>query len=408
MKQQHCVIVGASHAAAELCMRLRKEGWQGRITVVGEEPYLPYNRPPLSKTFLAGHKDTSELLIRHEGAYQKAQVDFFLDVRAVRINRPSHSLLLGNDQQLDYDKLVLTTGARVRVLDVPGADLGNIFYLRNIHDANLIRPHIRQGKKAVIIGGGYIGLECAAMLKSSGMHVTILERDKCILNRVSASEVSAFFTRIHQEEGVMIRSGAETVAFEGEDMVEAVLCHDGQRFDADLVIIGVGVIPNTELAAEAGLIINNGIVVNEFAETSDPDILAAGDCTYHFNKHYQRWMRLESIQNAVAQAEVAAATICGRREAYDAIPWFWSDQFDLKLQIAGLSIGYDNLVVRGELQQGRKVAVFYFAAERLVAVDAVNSPQEFMFAKRAMAQQSNLDIGRLANIAVPMRELLLN
>ncbi len=408
MKQQHCVIVGASHAAAELCMRLRKEGWQGRITLVGEEPYLPYNRPPLSKTFLAGHKDTSELLIRHEGAYEKAQVDFFLGVKAVSVNRDKHSLLLGNDQQLEYDKLVLTTGARVRKLDIAGADLGNIFYLRNIHDANLIRPHIRQGQKAVIIGGGYIGLECAAMLQSSGMQVTVLERDQCILNRVSAPEISAFFTRIHQEEGINIQANAETVAFEGDGRVEAVLCQDGKRFNADLVIVGVGVIPNTELAAEAGLAVNNGIQVNEFAETSDPDILAAGDCTYHFNQHYQRWMRLESIQNAVEQAEVAAATICGRREAYDAIPWFWSDQFDLKLQIAGLSTGYDNLIVRGELQQGRKVAVFYFAGEQLLAVDAVNSPQEFLFAKRAMAQHADLDRERLADADVPMRELLLN
>ncbi len=407
MNKQHCVIVGASHAAAELCMKLRKEGWQGSISLLGEEPYLPYNRPPLSKTFLAGGKDTDELLIRHAGAYEKAEVDFYLGVRADSIDREDKRLHLANGQALEYDRLVLCTGARVRKLALPGADLENIFYLRNIHDANLIRPHIRAGKKAVIVGGGYIGLECAAMLRGAGMLVTVLERDQRILNRVSAPEISLFYARLHREEGVELVEGVETTAFEGKQSVSAVLAGKDQRFEADLVIVGVGVIPNTELAQTAGLEVSNGITVNAYGETSDNSILAAGDCTFHYNRHYQRWLRLESIQNAVEQAEVCARTLCGVREDYDAIPWFWSDQYDVKLQIAGLSEGYDHLVLRGDMEQGRKLSVFYFAGEQLLAVDAVNSPQEFMFSKRALTQGATLDPERLADPAVPMRDLLL-
>ncbi len=402
--------MGASHAAAELCTSLRKEGWEGEITLIGDEEYLPYNRPPLSKTFLSGAKSVYELLIRREEAYLKSEVKCILDCRVDQIDRENKSISMtnasGEAQVLTYDKLVLTTGARVRKVEMPGSDLANIFYLRNIQDADEIRPHIAAGKQAVIVGGGYIGLETAAMLRSFGMQVTLLERDPRILNRVASPEVSGFFTRLHQEEGVEIVSGIELSQFEGTDKVEAVTSSDGQRFNADLVIVGVGVIPNVELAEAAGLEINNAIVVNEFAQTSDPDILAAGDCTFHFNKHYSRWLRLESVQNAVDQAKTVARTLSGNPKEYDEIPWFWSDQYDVKLQIAGLSMDYDNLVVRGDISQGRKLAVFYFKGETFLAVDAVNSPQEFMFGKRALAQGLSFDRARLADSSIAMKELL--
>jgi len=410
LHNQRCIIVGASHAAGELCISLRKEGWTGSITVIGDENYLPYNRPPLSKTFLAGEKSIDDLLIRHAEAYTKADIEMKLGCRVEKIDRRRKEILLNTGETLGYDKLVLTTGARPRTMDMPGAEPENVFYLRSIEDADHIRPFIQDGRRAVIIGGGYIGLETAAMLVSTGMHVTLLERDPRILNRVAAPEISQFFSRIHTEEGVELFTGveiSELKADEKAEKVKAVVCSDGRRFDADLLIIGIGVITNSELAQEAGLEINNGIVVNAFAETSDPDILAAGDCSYHFNKHYQRWLRLESIQNAVEQAKVAARTICGKPQEYDQIPWFWSDQYDLKLQIAGLSEGYDNLIIRGDLSAGRKMAVFYFKANNLIAVDAVNSPQEFMFGKRALAQFSKLDINKLADVAVPMKELIL-
>lgn len=407
MSKQHCVIVGASHAAAELCNSLRKEGWEGGITLIGEEAHLPYNRPPLSKTFLAGTKSIYDLLIRHEEAYAKADIKYKLGCRVDSIDRTNKTVFLNDNETVNYDKLILTTGARPRVMELPGARLGNVFYLRDIHDADRIRPHIEAGKQAVIVGGGYIGLETAAMLTSTGMKVTVLERDPRILNRVSAPEISEFYSRIHAEEGVELITDVEISHLKGDKQANSVVCNGGQSFPADMVIIGIGVVPNSELAQDVGLDIDNGIVVNAFGETNDPDILAAGDCTFHFNKHYQRWMRLESIQNAVEQAKVVARTICGKRQEYDQIPWFWSDQYDLKLQIAGLSAGYDNLIVRGDLSQGRKIAVFYFKGEVLLAVDAVNSPQEFMFGKRVLAQSLQLNREKLADTSVPMKDLLL-
>ncbi|MBN4075366.1 MAG: pyridine nucleotide-disulfide oxidoreductase [SAR86 cluster bacterium] len=407
MNKQRCIIVGASHAAGELCASLRKEGWTGSITVVGDEAYLPYNRPPLSKTFLAGEKSIDDLLIRHEQAYVKADIEMKLGCRVEKIDREQKEITLNNDEILSYDKLILTTGARPRTMDMPGADAENVFYLRSIYDADRIRPYIKKGRRAVIIGGGYIGLETAAMLVSTGMQVTLLEREPRILNRVAAPEISQFFTRIHTEEGVELITDVEISQLKGDKQINEVVCSDGRSFEADLVIIGIGVITNSELAEEVGLEINNGIVVNAFAETNDPDILAAGDCTYHFNKHYQRWLRLESIQNAVEQAKVAARTICGTRQEYDQIPWFWSDQYDLKLQIAGLSTGYDNLIVRGDLSEGRKISFFYFKENTLLAVDAVNSPQEFMFGKRALAQSLRLDREKLVDSSISMKAILL-
>lgn len=407
MDSQRCIIVGASHAAGELCISLRKEGWTGSITIVGDEVYLPYNRPPLSKTFLAGQKSVDDLLIRHAEAYEKADIDMKLGCRVEKINRELKEITLNNEETLSYDKLILTTGARPRKVDMLGVDAENVFYLRSIHDADQIRPYIQNGKPAVIIGGGYIGLETAAMLVSTGMQVTLLERDPRILNRVAAPEISQFFTRIHTEEGVELITDIEINALQGEGKVSEVVCSDGRTFAADLVIIGIGVITNSELAEEAGLAINNGIVVNEFAETNDPNILAAGDCTYHFNKHYDRWLRLESVQNALEQAKVAARTICGNRQEYDQIPWFWSDQYDLKLQIAGLSGDYDTLIVRGDLAQGRKMSIFYFKGDTFLAVDAVNSPQEFMFGKKALMQSLRFDREKLADNSIPMKEVLL-
>ena len=407
MNNQRCIIVGASHAAGELCISLRKEGWTGSITLVGDEAYLPYNHPPLSKTYLAGEKSIDDLLIRHEEAYVKADIEVKLERRVEKINRELKELTLDNDETLSYDKLILTTGARPRKVDMPGADSDNVFYLRSIQDADHIRPYIKNGSRAVIIGGGYIGLETAAMLVRTGMQVTLLERDPRILNRIAAPEISQFFTRIHEEEGIELITDVEISELKGDERVSEVVCSDGRKFPADLVIIGIGVITNSELAEEAGLEINNGIVVNAFTETNDPDILAAGDCTYHFNKHYDRWLRLESIQNALEQAKVAAKTLCGDRQEYDQIPWFWSDQYDLKLQIAGLSAGYDNLIVRGDLSQGRKISVFYFKQDTFLAVDAVNSPQEFMFGKRALMQSLRLDQEKLADSSIPMKEVLL-
>ncbi|MFV0276108.1 MAG: NAD(P)/FAD-dependent oxidoreductase, partial [Parahaliea sp.] len=402
-----CVVVGASHAAAQLAPALRKHGWIGRIVVVGDEPCLPYHRPPLSKTYLSGEKDFHDILIKHEAAYKKADVHFTLGVRAESIDRESRLLRLDNGEDLHYQKLALTVGASPRMIDLPGADKAGVYYLRNLRDVDGIRRHVGSQKKAVIIGGGYIGLETAAALRNAGLQVTVLEALPRVLARVTTEQISAFYTRIHQEEGVDVIVGASVSAIEGGQSVQAVICADGARHDADVVIIGVGVVPNTELAAAAGLEVGNGIVVDEYARTSDHDIVAAGDCTYHYNPIYERHLRLESVQNATDQANVAAATLCGQLEPYCALPWFWSDQYDLKLQIAGLSSGYDSVVVRGSTDHGRSFAAFYFAGPRLLAVDAVNRPQDFMLARRIIAGGQTLDLERLADESVPVKDLVI-
>lgn len=401
-----CVVVGASHAATQFVTSLRQEGWEDDIRVIGDEPVLPYHRPPLSKDFLAGKKTLEEITLRPRETYEQAGVEFLLGMRVTAIDPAGKKLTLADGATLDYDRLCLATGSRVRTVDLPGVGLEGICYLRSLHDAEQIKEHIRPGGRAVIVGGGYIGLEVAAVLNQLGMNVTVLEMMDRVMQRVTAPEVSEFYTRVHAEEGVTIRCGIRVSGFEGNTQVRQVLCDDGSRYDADLVIIGVGILPNIELAAEAGLKTDNGIVVDACARSSDPDIVAAGDCTFHYNPVYDRMLRLESVQNATDQARVAAAAVCGRETPYNALPWFWSDQYDLKLQIAGLSQGYEEIVVRGDRQGSRSFAVFYLRQGRVIAVDAVNKAAEFMMGKRLITDKVAVDKNVLGDANIHMRELL--
>ena len=404
MTNEHAVIVGASHASAQLAVSLRQSGWEGNISVVGEEAIPPYHRPPLSKAYLAGEKHSDELLIRPATFYEKSDIDLVLGTRVTAVDPQSKTITLHDGGSIPYGKLALTTGARVRKLEISGHDQEGIFYLRDLNDVDRIRGFIGPGKSAVIIGGGYIGLETAASLRKLGMAVTVLEALPRVLQRVTAPEVSAFYSRVHGEEGVNIITDAAVQALEGNGTVKGVQLADGSRLDADLVIIGVGVLPATDLAESAGLEVDNGIVVDEFARTSNPDIVAAGDCTNHYNPIYERRLRLESIQNATDQAKTAANTLCGKLETYHALPWFWSDQYDLKLQIAGLSQGFDHVVMRGSADSGRSFAAFYFSGERLLAVDAVNRPKEFMAVRRALTQGQSADPGKLADESVDIQQ----
>lgn len=403
---KNCVIIGASHAAAQLALSVRRFGWDGRIDVIGEEHCLPYHRPPLSKTYLGGEKKFGDILIRPQEAYEKADVHFTLGVRAEAIDRGNARVQLDNAEHLYYDKLALCVGARPREILLPGSDKQGVFYLRSLNDSDRIRRYVGHGKHAVIIGGGYIGLETAASLRKAGMHVTILEALPRVLARVTNEEISAFYQRIHREEGVHIVTGVSVISILGENSVESVVSSDGKSFPADLVIVGIGVLPNIELAEAAGLEVSNGIVVDDCARTSDHNIVAAGDCTWHYNSIYDRYIRLESVQNASEQANVAAATICGKPRPYEALPWFWSDQYDLKLQIAGLSQGYDQVVIRGDIKAGRSFAAFYLRENRLLAVDAVNKPQEFMLSKRIIGNNLALDIAGLADENAPLKDLI--
>ncbi|WP_269618099.1 NAD(P)/FAD-dependent oxidoreductase [Zhongshania sp. BJYM1] len=401
----HCIIIGASHAAAQLVSSLRQEGWEGKISLIGDEPNLPYHRPPLSKAFFVGEKTEDELLIRAADFYEKNNVDLLLGSRVTNINRDAKKITLEDGAEISYTKLALTTGARVRKIPFTGCELAGVFYMRDLNDVKQTHKFTGPGKSAVIIGGGYIGLETAASLRKIGMNVTVIEAMERVLQRVTAPEVSAFYTRIHTEEGVNIRTEAGVDAIVGDKHVEGVRLADGTTVNADLVIIGVGVIPNIELAEAAGLTIDNGIAVNEFATTNDADIVAAGDCTNHYNPIYDRKLRLESVQNATDQAKIAAKSICGKPEAYNALPWFWSDQYDLKLQIAGLSQGFDQVVIRGDSEQGRSFAAFYFCEGRLIAVDAINRPKEFMMTKRALAAGQNADPLKLADESIEIKDV---
>jgi len=402
-----CIIIGASHAAAQLTLSLRQEGWQGDILVIGDEPYIPYHRPPLSKAFLSGEKDIKGLLIRAAAIYEKNNIEFKLGVRVESIDRAHKTLTLDNGEVLNYAKLAICTGSRVRTVSLPGTHLQGIHYLRNVSDVERIKSDTSAGKKAVIVGGGYIGLETASVLKKLGMDVTVLEMAPRILARVTAPELSDFYTRVHKEEGVNIKTGIAVAGFEGSgEAVQRVVCADATHFDADLVVVGVGIVPNVELAQAAGLDVDNGILVDEYACTNDPDIVAAGDCSNHPNALYDIRLRLESVPNATEQSKTAAASICGKKKPYSALPWFWSDQYDLKLQIAGLSQGYDQVVIRGDKHNGRSFAAFYLKDGKLISADCVNRPQEFMISKRLIAEALDVCPEKLADDAISPRELM--
>ena len=387
----HCLIIGASHAAAQACVSLRQGGWSGEITVVGDEPNLPYHRPPLSKDFLSGQKDISDILIRPADAYKSADITMMLGTRIAAINPDEKTAITESGETLSFSKLILTTGARIRRLPVPGQDLPHVYYLRDTQDVLAIKADVRAGKQAVIIGGGYIGLETAASLRKQGMKVTVLEAMPRILQRVTAPALSAFYKRVHTEEGVKILENVGATEIVQDEAGLIVKTGDDQALSADMVIIGIGVIPNTELASEAGLTVGNGIEVNEFCQTSDPNIYAAGDVTWHHNPIYDRHIRLESVPNATEQAKTCADHINGKPKPYNSLPWFWSDQFDLKLQIAGLSTDYDDIIIRGDIEGSRSFAAYYFKGHKLLAVDAVNAPRDFMMTRMALTKGKTLD-----------------
>ncbi len=392
-----CVVIGGSHASAQFVVSLRQGGWDGEIILLGDETDLPYHRPPLSKDFLSGNKDLEEILIRPASVYENAEITLKLGTRVTAIDRHKKTVSTNKNEIINYDKLVIATGARVRKLPIEGADNARVMYLRDTNDVRAIKSVIARDKRAVIIGGGYIGLETAASMRKQGMKVTVLEAMDRILQRVTAPVMSDFYRRVHTEEGVQIAETEMASSIDVNDKELVVNTKSGKLYPADIIIIGIGVIPNTELAAEAGLEVGNGITVNEFCQTDDPDIYAIGDVTWHYNPIYDTHIRLESVPNAMEQGKTAALHINGKEKPYNSLPWFWSDQFDLKLQIAGLSQGYDDIVIRGDHEGSRSFAAFYFKGDRLLAVDAVNAPREFMMTKMALTKGQTLDKAILSN-----------
>jgi 3-phenylpropionate/trans-cinnamate dioxygenase ferredoxin reductase subunit len=403
---QRIVIVGAGQAGGQLAAELRQAGFDGSITLIGEEPHPPYKRPPLSKAYLAGTATLDSLYVMPTATFDKAQITFVASARVSKIDRVTKVVRLEDGRHFAYDKLALCTGGRARPLIMEGANKRNVFLVRTIADIDAMRQHCAPGKRVAIVGGGFIGLEVAAILVKAGLKVTVLEGLPRVLARVTVPQLSEFFERVHREAGVDLRTSVQIKAFEGDAMVTHVALADGTRLEADFVVIGIGLIPNVELAQEAGLAIDNGIVVDENALTSDPDIAAAGDCTNHPNRHYGRRVRLESVQNAMEQGRAAAHTLAGKPQPYHAVPWFWSDQYDVKLQMAGLSHGFDQIVLRGDPKTQRSFAVFYLGDGRLLAADCVSRPQDFAIAKKLVAMRAVLDPGRLSDENTPLKSFI--
>jgi 3-phenylpropionate/trans-cinnamate dioxygenase ferredoxin reductase subunit len=407
---QRLVIVGAGHAGSELALSARQSGWAGAITLLGDEPVLPYQRPPLSKAWLAGQVDAEGLLLRPRSAYEAAGVNLLGGLRMLGIEREHKRIALSDGSVLPYDKLALCLGGRARPLVCPGLAAGdrpaNLHTLRHMADAEGIRAQLRPGVRALIIGGGYVGLELAASLRGLGAEVVLLEAQPRVLARVAGPAVSAFYEGLHRAAGVDLRTGVQLESVEQEGgRIRAVRLSDGTRLQPDLVIAGLGMLANTEAAIAAGLAEEAGIPVDENACTSDPDVLAAGDCTLQFNAAYGRQLRIESVPNALEQARAAGGWLGGKPRPNRAVPWFWSDQYGLKLQMAGLSQGHDRCVLRGD-PATQSFSAFYLAGERLLAVDAINRPADFMLAKRLLAQVCTVDADRLADAAVPLKDLL--
>ncbi|NVJ59096.1 MAG: NAD(P)/FAD-dependent oxidoreductase [Gammaproteobacteria bacterium] len=404
-----CIIIGGSHAGGQLALSLRQEGWTDDIIVISNEAYYPYQRPPLSKALLAGKLEPHQILIRPQALYEKQNISFLFNTSVEKINRQNKRLELDNGNSIDYQKLALCTGARARKLEICGAELSGIHYLRSLDDVEHIKADLNNQLKPqakpssiVIVGGGYIGLEAAASFTQLGHKVTVVEAANRVLQRVTAPEVSNFFTRLHESYGVSIIENKQVAEFlkqtESEiNRVHQVLFSDGTVLPADIVIVGIGVRPNVELAEQSGLEVKNGICVNEFAQTSDDNIVAAGDCTLHPNTMYQTSIRLESVPNAMEQAKSAAAMICGKQKKYDALPWFWSDQYDVKLQIAGLNQGYDQTIIRGDSVNTKSFVVWYLKNNQVIAADCINRPREFMFAKRLITQKILANIAQLSD-----------
>ncbi|MES2683889.1 MAG: FAD-dependent oxidoreductase [Pseudomonadota bacterium] len=400
------VIIGGGQAGSECAFALRQQQFAGRIVLVGEEPLLPYRRPPLSKTFLAGEVQAESLLIRAAATYQQQNIECRMGQRVVALDRTAKSVTLDEGTVIGYTHLVFATGGRARALPLPGGDKANVHTIRTVADVERLKADFAPGKRLVVIGGGYIGLEAAAVGIKCGLEVTVVEALPRVLARVAVPEISAFYEQAHRRRGVKFITGVGVQTLEGGERIEAVLLSDGQRLPVDVVIVGIGIIPNTELAAAAGLEVNQGIVVNAEARTADPAIFAIGDCAHHENVFFGRSLRVESVPHAMEHGRTAAAAICGKPVPYAAVPWFWSDQFDLKLQMVGLSEGFDSMVVRGDLA-AESFCVFYLRDGVVLSADAVNRPQEFATAKQLVGQRMKVSEGLLRDESQPLKALLV-
>ena len=401
------VVAGGGQAGGQAVDSLRRAGFDGEILLVTAEDQPPYQRPPLSKDYLAGRSDRDRVLLRPEAFYAENSIELLTGARVASIDPGGRRITLDTGRTLDYDRLLLATGSRVRRLDgMPGADLEGVLYLRTIEDSDRVRAAMENAERVVVVGGGYIGLEVASAAVEAGRSVTVVEALPRLLSRVATSALAAFYADLHRARGVDLRLGASVARFRGEaGAVRAIELSDGSELPADLVVAGIGIEPVTDLARDAGIDCDNGIAVDSGCRTSAPDVFAAGDCTSHPNAFFGRRVRLESVPNAMEQGRVAAAVMLGEDRSYESEPWFWSDQHGVRLQMAGLSEGADQTVTRGEFG-GDSFITFYLRDGVLIGADAVNGVREFIFCRRLIAARGRPDPAALADPSTPVKTLL--
>jgi 3-phenylpropionate/trans-cinnamate dioxygenase ferredoxin reductase component len=399
------VIVGTGQAGFQTAASLRSEGYADPITLIGEEPHIPYNRPPLSKGFVLGTQDAESIELRPVNFYKTHQINLLCGERVVGISRAEKQIEIASGGNLSYDSLVLAVGASNRRLPVPGGDLEGVLYLRSLAEAIFIKKRIEESQRIVVVGGGFIGLELAAVASALGKSVTVIEALPRVMARVVAPIISEFFRELHTSRNVKILCGATVKEIRGTNgHVNEVVVSDGSVHAADLVLVGIGVVPNVELARDAGLAISNGIAVNEYLETEDKNIFAIGDCAEYPNAFAGGRVRLESVQNAADQAQCVAMTIAGKRTKYNSLPWFWTDQYEIKLQMAGISAGHDRVVTRGNAE-ARKLSVFYFRDGKLIAVDSINRPVDHMIGRKLIASGAKLTPEECADESVDLKRI---
>ena len=405
MTQGTVLIAGAGHAGFQLAASLRQHGFGERICLINDEAHLPYQRPPLSKAYLKGEGRPDSLMFRPDKFYRDQNIELVAD-RAAAVDRAARKLKLASGTSLDYGHLVLATGARNRLLDVPNANLADVRYLRTLDESESLRQRIGSGQRVVVIGAGFIGLEFAATARAKGLEVDVVELGARVMARAVTAEISEFFQARHSAAGIRIHLGVQATSIEGASgNVTGISLSDGRHIPADLVVVGVGVLPNVELAAEAGLPVAAGIIVNEQLLTSDPNISAIGDCALFASPRFGGSLRLESVQNATDHARCVAARLTGDARTYDGRPWFWSDQGPDKLQIAGLTTGYDRVVVRGDRGQG-SFSAFCYKSGQLVGVESINRASDHVFGRKILGLNRSIEPEQAADPSFDLKATL--
>ena len=405
MTQGTVVIAGAGHAGFQVAASLRQHGFGERICLLNDEAHLPYQRPPLSKAYLKGEGKPDSLMFRPDKFYRDQNIELIAD-RAASIDRSARKLLLASGSSLEYGHLVLATGARNRLLDIPNANLAGVRYLRTLDESEALRQQIASGQNVVVVGAGFIGLEFAATARAKGLEVDVAELGVRVMARAVTAEISEFFQDRHSAAGIRIHLGVQATSIEGDGRnVTGVSLSDGRHLPADLVVVGVGVLPNVELAAEAGLPVASGIIVNEQLLTSDPNISAIGDCALFASQRFGGSLRLESVQNATDHARCVAARLTGDAKIYDGQPWFWSDQGPDKLQIAGLATGYDRVVVRGDPGQG-SFSAFCYKSGQLVGVESINRASDHVFGRKILGLNRSIEPEQAADTSFDLKAAL--